>query len=78
MGGRDELACGAGDPPGGGEPEGLWEGNRTWDGAKAQGVLSSVLRTCWQQERPAVGFVSQTLRAHGNLALPRLRLILPR
>lgn len=49
----------------------VWGGNRTEAGAQAQGVLSSVLRTCKQQAKQAVNFVSQTLRAFGNRLLPR-------
>ena len=48
----------------------VWGGNRTAAGAHAQGVLASVLRTCQQQARAAVDFVSQTLRAFGNRLLP--------
>ena len=56
----------------------VWGGNRTEAGAKAQGVLMSVLRTCWQAGRSAVDFLSQTLRAHGNPLLSRPVLLLPR
>ena len=56
----------------------VWGGNRTEAGAKAQGVVTSVLRTCWQAGRSAIDFVSQTLRAFGNPLLPRPALILPR
>jgi hypothetical protein len=38
----------------------------------------SVLRTCWQQGRSALEFVSQTLRAFGNLLLARPILLTPR
>lgn len=48
----------------------VWGGNRTESGAKAQGVLSSVLQTCKQQGQAALDFVSQTLRAFGNRLLP--------
>lgn len=48
----------------------VWGGNRTASGAKAQGVLSSVLQTCKQQAKAALDFVSQTLRAFGNRFLP--------
>jgi transposase len=48
----------------------VWGGNRTAAGAQAQGVLCSVLRTCQQQTRAAVDFVSATLRAFGNCLLP--------
>jgi transposase len=53
----------------------VWGGNRTSAGAKAQGVLMSVLRTCGQQARSALAFVSQTLRAFGNPLLPRPALL---
>lgn len=56
----------------------VWGGNRTEAGAKAQGVLMSVLRTCWQGGRSALDFVSQSLRASGNPLLQRPVLLLPR
>jgi transposase len=40
----------------------VWGGSRTWTGARAQSVLMSVWRTCWQQGRSAVDFLSQLLR----------------
>ena len=40
----------------------VWGGNRTWAGARAQSVLMSVWRTCWQQGRSALDFLSQLLR----------------
>jgi transposase len=40
----------------------VWGGNRTWNGARAQGVLSSVIQTCRKQAAAAVDFISQTLR----------------
>ena len=40
----------------------VWGGSRTWIGARAQSVLMSVWRTCWQQGRSALNFVSQILR----------------
>lgn len=49
----------------------VWGGSRTESGAKAQGVLTSVLRTCQQSAQSAVDFVSETLRAFGNCLLPR-------
>lgn len=49
----------------------VWGGNRTAAGAHAQGVLMSVLETCRRQARSALDYVSQTLRAVGNLFLPR-------
>jgi transposase len=48
----------------------VWGGNRTWVGARAQSVLMSVWRTCWQQGRSAVDFLSQLLRGTAPLALP--------
>jgi transposase len=40
----------------------VWGDSRTWPGARAQSVLMSVWRTCWQQGRSALGFLSQRLR----------------
>ena len=40
----------------------VWGGSRTWTGARAQSVLMSVWRTCWQQGHSAVDFLSQLLR----------------
>ena len=49
----------------------VWGGNRTWTGARAQSVLMSVWRTCWQQGRSALDFLSQLLRGGPRaLALP--------
>ena len=49
----------------------VWGGSRTWPGARAQSVLMSVWRTCWQQGRCALDFVSQLLRGTPvALALP--------
>jgi transposase len=49
----------------------VWGGSRTWAGARAQSVLMSVWRTCWQQGRSAVDFLSQLLRGSAvALALP--------
>ncbi|HEV3449034.1 MAG TPA: IS66 family transposase [Gemmataceae bacterium] len=47
----------------------VWGGNRTWAGARAQSVLMSVWRTCWQRGRLALDFVSQFLR-NGAIPLP--------
>jgi transposase len=46
----------------------VWGGSRTWVGARAQSVLMSVWRTCWQQGRSALEFLSQLLRG-GSVAL---------
>jgi transposase len=40
----------------------VWGGNRTWVGARAQAVLMSAWRTCWQQGRSALDWLSQLLR----------------
>ena len=49
----------------------VWGGSRTWAGARAQSVLMSVWRTCWQQGRSALDHVSQLLcRRAALLALP--------
>jgi transposase len=49
----------------------VWGGSRTWAGARAQSVLMSVWRTCWQQGRSAVDFLGQLLRdPSAALALP--------
>jgi transposase len=40
----------------------VWGGNRTWAGARAQAVLMSAWRTCGQQGRSAVDWLSQLLR----------------
>jgi transposase len=40
----------------------VWGGSRTWAGARAQSVLMSVWRTCWQQGRSALEFLSQLLK----------------
>jgi transposase len=39
----------------------VWGGNRTVAGADAQSILMSVLRTCRQQGRDALTFISQIL-----------------
>lgn len=49
----------------------VWGGNRTWIGAQAQGVLMSVWRTCWQQGRRALDYLSGLLRGQAApLLLP--------
>jgi transposase len=49
----------------------VWGGSRTWAGARAQSMLMSVWRTCWQQGRSALDFLSQLLRGRPlALALP--------
>ena len=39
----------------------VWGGNRTWVGAKAQSILTSVLRTCHQRSLQTVDFLSRLL-----------------
>ncbi len=41
----------------------VWGGNRTWVGARAQSVLTSVLRTCAQLGKSALDFLVATLCA---------------
>jgi transposase len=45
----------------------VWGGSRTWAGARAQSVLMSVWRTCWQQGRSALDTLSQLLRGQAVL-----------
>jgi transposase len=52
----------------------VWGGNRTPTGAKAQAILTSVLRTCAQQGRDAFDFLSRLLRTPAGRSLPRLNL----
>lgn len=40
-----------------------WGGNRTWKGARTQQILSSVLRTCWQQGKDAFQQLASLLRS---------------
>jgi transposase len=40
----------------------VWGGSWTWAGARAQAVLMLVWRTCWQQGKSALDFLSQLLR----------------
>jgi len=40
-----------------------WGGNRTWVGARAQSLLTSVLRTCAQLGQRAIDYLVKTLRA---------------
>lgn len=49
----------------------VWGGNRTHAGAAAQGIITSVLETCKKQAVSAVDFISSSLRAFGNILLPR-------
>src|SRR5262249_5081754 len=50
----------------------VWGGSRTWVGARAQSVLMSVWRTCWQQGRNSLDYLSQLLRRRPAIvALPQ-------
>ena len=49
----------------------VWGGNRTAVGAKAHGILLSVLETGRRWARPMLDYISQSLRAFGNRLLPR-------
>jgi len=53
----------------------VWGGNRTPAGAKAQGVLMSVLETCRRRGHAVVDYISQTLRAVGNGLVSRPALL---
>jgi len=55
----------------------VWGGNRTAAGARAQGILMSVLETCRRQARSVLDYLSHTLRSFGNLLLPRPVLLRP-
>ena len=41
----------------------VWGGRRTWEGARTQQILTSVLRTCWQQGQDAFPRFVKLLRA---------------
>jgi transposase len=45
----------------------VWGGNRTEAGARAQGVLMSVWRTCWQRGVSALDWLSGRLRGQGAM-----------
>jgi transposase len=47
----------------------VWGGNRTWEGARIQQILTSVLRTCWQQGKDAFKRCVRLLRARHPLIL---------
>jgi len=47
----------------------VWGGNRTWEGARTQQILTSVLRTCWQQGKDAFTRCVRLLRAPRNVIL---------
>jgi transposase len=47
----------------------VWGGNRTWEGAHTQQILTSVLRTCWQQGKDAFTRCVMLLRAPRTVIL---------
>ena len=47
----------------------VWGGNRTWEGARTQQILTSVLRTCWQQGKDAFTRCVRLLRAPRTVTL---------
>jgi transposase len=48
----------------------VWGGNRTWFGARAQSVLTSVIRTCEQRALHSFDFLTAALRHPTPLPLP--------
>ena len=56
----------------------VWGGNRTEAGAKAQSVLMSVIETCRRGARSVMDHIAGTLRAFGNVLVPRPQLLLGR
>jgi transposase len=48
----------------------VWGGNRTWAGAKAQGILTSILATLHQRGQDALTWFSAALRVPTPLPLP--------
>ena len=49
----------------------VWGGNRTAAGVQEQSIVMSVVETCRRESQAALDDISQTLRAAGNLLLPR-------
>ncbi len=47
----------------------VWGGNRTWEGARTQQILTSVLRTCWQQGKDAFTRCVRLLRGPRTVIL---------
>ena len=47
----------------------VWGGNRTWQGAHTHQILTSVLRTCWQQGKDAFARGVRLLRARRAVIL---------
>lgn len=48
----------------------VWGGNRTWVGARAQSVLTSVLRTCTQRDIDLLDFFVQALTSPTPITIP--------
>ncbi len=55
----------------------VWGGNRTENGAATQAILSSVLRTCWQQQRSGIEVLRQIVCLRVPQPLPLLGSDLP-
>jgi transposase len=53
----------------------VWGGNRTKAGAQTQSVLMSVMETVRRTSRAVVDYLSESLRAFGNLTLARPTLL---
>ncbi len=47
----------------------VWGGSRSWEGARTQQILTSVLRTCWQQGKDAFARCVGLLRAPRSVIL---------
>jgi transposase len=47
----------------------VWGGSRTWEGARTHQILTSVLRTCWQQGKDAFTRCVRLLRAPRSVIL---------
>lgn len=48
----------------------VWGGNRTWVGARAQSVLTSVIRTCLQRNIDPIDFLTQSLTSPTPVLVP--------
>jgi transposase len=48
----------------------VWGGNRTWCGARAQAVLTSVIRTCLQRGGDILDFLIQVITHSNSLLIP--------
>lgn len=48
----------------------VWGGNRTWAGAQVQGILMSILRTCWQRGVAAMDYLHRVLCSPTPVLIP--------